>query len=413
MRSGGRLLFVEKTIEKSAKRAYFRGALVCFSLIFNKRPEIQDFAHVRNDPKTDFLAFRRYALQHWRRDISQAKNMTNTLITGDNITVLRGIPAQSVDCVITSPPYYLQREYSSDAAEGSIGNETSEQDYLANVLNVFRECVRITKPTGAIVFNLGDKYLDGSLALLPYKFAIQALEVSNVKLINNITWTKLNPTPRQDKRKLVQSTEPFFLFVKDASRYYFDQDAFMEHLDLLKAGNRAKPTNGLGKRYFDLIDESDLAPEEKSNARRELTSVIEEVKTGAIEGFRMKIRGLHAQPFGGQEGGRKIHIDRDGFTVIRILGKTMKKDVIESPVEAIKGNLHPAVYPLYVVQQLIKLLCPEDGMVLDPFCGSGTTCLAAKMLGRNYIGIDISPEYIAYAQTRLDAVQERELELFL
>ncbi|MCU0425249.1 MAG: site-specific DNA-methyltransferase [Candidatus Kapabacteria bacterium] len=338
--------------------------------------------------------------------------MNNTLITAHNLDVLSTMPSQTADLVLTSPPYFRQREYDHETPH-EIGNETTEEEYLNSLLAVFRECFRVVKPTGSIVVNLGDKYLNGSLALMPYKFAIQATDLFGAKLINNITWTKLNPTPRQDKRKLVQSSEPFFLFVKDATQYYFDQDAFMEHLDALKAGNRAKPSNGLGKKYFDLIDESDLQPEEKSNARRELTMVIEEVKTGVIEGFRMKIRGVHAQPFGGQEGGRKIHIERDGFTIIRILGKTMKKDVIESPVEAIKGNPHPAVYPLYVVQQLIKLLTPENALVLDPFCGSGTTCVAAKMLGRRYCGIDISPKYIAYAEERLAAVQERELELFV
>jgi site-specific DNA-methyltransferase (adenine-specific) len=338
--------------------------------------------------------------------------LENTLITAHNLDILRTMPVSSVDLVLTSPPYFQQREYHHETAH-EIGNETTEAEYLHSLLAVFGACVRVLKPTGALVFNLGDKYLDGGLALLPYKFAIQAVELFGVKLINNITWSKLNPTPRQDKRKLVQSAEPFFLFVKNVAQYYFDQDAFMEHLDALKAANRVKPTNGLGKKYFDLIDESDLLPEEKSNARRELTAVIEEVKSGTIEGFRMKIRGLHAQPFGGQEGGRKIHIERDGFTIIRILGKTMKKDVIESPVEAIKGNPHPAVYPLYVVQQLIKLLTPENALVLDPFCGSGTTCVAAKMLNRRYCGIDISPTYIAYAHERLAAVQEQGLELFV
>ena len=338
--------------------------------------------------------------------------MDNALIVGHSVDVLKTIQPNSVDLAITSPPYFRQREYDHETLY-EIGNETTEEEYLQSVLAVFEQCVRVVKPTGSIVFNLGDKYLNGVLALLPYKFALQAIELFGVKLINNVTWVKLNPTPRQDKRKLVQSSEPFFLFVKDTAQYFFNQDAYMEHLDAIKATSRPKPTNGLGKKYFDIIDESDLLPEEKSRARRELTSVIEEVKTGVIESFRMKIRGVHAQPFGCQEGGRKIHIERDGFTIIRILGKTMKKDTIERPVEAIKGNPHPAVYPLYVVQQLIKLLTPENGLVLDPFCGSGTTCVAAKMLGRRYCGIDISPKYIAYAEERLTAVRERGLELFL
>ncbi len=66
----------------------------------------------------------------------------------------------------------------------------------------------------------------------------------------------------------------------------------------------------------------------------------------------MKIRDIHSQPFGGQEGGRKIQIEKNGYTIIRILGKTLKKDIIESPVETIKGNIHPAVYPIFIIQQI-------------------------------------------------------------
>jgi site-specific DNA-methyltransferase (adenine-specific) len=115
----------------------------------------------------------------------------------------------------------------------------------------------------------------------------------------------------------------------------------------------------------------------------------------------MKIRGIHALPFGGQEGGRKIQLEKQGFTIIRILGRDLKKDVIESPVETIKGIKHPAVFPEFVVGELIKLLCPPKGIVLDPFVGSGTTAVVAKKLGRHYIGIDMNPKYIEYAKERI------------
>jgi len=118
----------------------------------------------------------------------------------------------------------------------------------------------------------------------------------------------------------------------------------------------------------------------------------------------MKIKGIHALPFGGQEGGRKIQIEKNGFTIIRISGKCLKRDIIESPVESIKGIKHPAIYPEFVVGELIKLLCPPEGIVLDPFVGSGTTCVVAKKLGRKYIGIDLNPEYIEYAEKRLNDV---------
>lgn len=325
----------------------------------------------------------------------------NLLWVGDSLSLLPAYPDNSIDLIITSPPYFQQRDYNGRG----IGNEATEQAYLDALITIFRECVRITKPTGAIVFNLGDKYNEGGLALLPYKFAIQAIEATHVRLINQLSWVKLNPTPRQDKRKLVQSHEPFFIFSKNGD-YYFDQEAFMEHLDTRHRPPKSKSTSNLGKRYFELIAQSDLGDEEKRHAERELREVIQEVQQGKIEGFRMKIRGLHAEPFGGQEGGRKMHLARYGFTIIRILGNRMKRDVIESPVETIKNNPHPAIYPLFVIQQLIKLLSQEGDIVLDPFCGSGTTCVAAKMLRRQYIGIDLSADYITYAQARLDAVPD-------
>ena len=331
----------------------------------------------------------------------------NIIITGDCEEVLKHFPSNSVDLILTSPPYFQQREYGFSG----IGNERTEDEYLKNLYSVFSECIRVTKNTGAIVFNIGDKYLDGSLSLIPYKFAIGIKEKFNLKLINNITWTKLNPTPRQDKRKLVPSTEPFFVFAK-SNDYYFDQDAFMEYLDLLKA--KTRKNNGssanIGTKYFELIKQSDLNDQEKSKAKKELEKVIKEVRAGNLDSFRMKIRNIHSQPFGGQEGGRKTQIKKNGFTIIRIYGKALKKDVIESPVESIKGNPHPAVYPVFIVQQIIKLLTKEGAVVLDPFNGSGTTCVAAKLLNRNYIGIEINSDYNKYANKRLQEIDKIRME---
>jgi site-specific DNA-methyltransferase (adenine-specific) len=332
----------------------------------------------------------------------------NKIIVGDCSIELKKLPSNSIDLIITSPPYFQQREYGF----GGIGNELIEREYLDNLYKIFAESVRLTKQTGSIVFNLGDKYIDSSLSLIPYKFAIGVLEKFNVKLINNLTWIKLNPTPRQDKRKLVQSTEPFFIFVK-SNEYYFNQDAYLDYLEILKMASKKNSGNGngIGKKYYELLEKSDLSKEEKVNAKKELDKVINEVKKGELESFRMKIRNIHSQPFGGQEGGRKMHIEKHGFTIIRIYGKSMKKDIIESPVGTIRGNPHPAVYPEFVIQQIIKLLTQENDLVLDPFCGSGTTCVAAKMLKRNYIGIEINPEYVNYAQERLNQTEDEQIEM--
>ncbi|MGB9694260.1 MAG: DNA methyltransferase, partial [Fervidobacterium sp.] len=153
---------------------------------------------VRKENMESFSKF-----DNWR------EKFLDKILQGDSAVLLKEIPPEQISLVVTSPPYYKQRDYG-----GGIGNERTVEEYLNNVLKVFHECVRVVRRDGSIVFNLGDKYENGSLLLVPYKFAIGALKREPVKLINNITWVKLNPTPRQFNRRLVSSTEPFFHFVK-------------------------------------------------------------------------------------------------------------------------------------------------------------------------------------------------------
>ena len=320
----------------------------------------------------------------------------DSIVCGDAAARLAGMPESSVDLVVTSPPYYRQRSYAED---GETGQEGSVGAYVDAVMAVFRECVRVTRDTGSIVFNMGDKYLGGSLALVPHRFAIRAMEDTGVLLINSITWVKTNPTPRQYQRRRVPSTEPFFHFAK-TRRYYYDKDAgggngAPARREAAKGGPR------MGRRYESLIESSGLTRAEKDDALRALREAIADVRAGRTSGFRMKIRGVHAPAFGGQDGGRKIHIERRGFTIIRLSGRPIQRDVIESPVESLKWNDHPAVYPESVVGQLVRTLTPEGAVVLDPYAGSGTTCVAAKKAGRRYIGIDINPAYCDAARRRL------------
>jgi len=324
--------------------------------------------------------------------------LKNKIISGDSLSVLKTIKNNMFDLVITSPPYFRQRDYGN--GDSGIGNEKTEKEYLENLLNIFGECVRVIKETGTIVFNIGDKYINGGLSLIPHKFAIRAVEEKKVFLINQLIWSKLNPTPRQEKRKLIQSTEPFFIFAKSKD-YCFNLANYLTHLDHFNKNIRTKPSDKLGKKYFELIDSSDLTEEQKTNARKSLNEAILAVNMGEIDSFRMKINGIHKLAYGGQEGGRNNQIRNNGFTIIKILGNRMKKDIIESPVEITKDNNHPAVYPVYIIQELIKLLSREDDFVLDPFCGSGTTCIAAKILKRNYLGIEINPDYVKLSNERI------------
>ncbi len=320
--------------------------------------------------------------------------LLNQITCGDSAVLLKNLSSDSIDLVITSPPYFQQRDYGS----GGIGNEKSSEDYIAALLEIFKECVRVLKPTGSIIFNLGDKYEDGSLMMLPYRFAIAATNQTKVSLVNQITWLKTNPTPRQFKRRLVSSTEPFFHFVKSNTYQYFIDD-YLAPLEM------TKPTSAggnVGQKYFGLIEQSNLTDAQKTMARDALEQIIEEVKRGELQGFRMKIRGIHSEPFGGQEGGRKIQLDKNGFTLIRVYGNPLKKDALISPVESIKNCPHPAIYPVKIIAELIKLLTREGDIVLDPFLGSGSTAVAAVQNKRQYIGFEISQEYCDFARQRLE-----------
>ena len=343
---------------------------------------------------------------------SVAKNnnllLNNKIICGDCNEVLASLPSDSIDLIITSPPYFQQREY---CGKIGIGNESTIDEYIENLISIFYQCVRVIKNTGSVVFNIGDKYVNGSLLLVPYRFAIEAQKEYSVKLINEVIWHKINPTPKQVTNKLIPSNEPFFIFTK-SNDYYFNKNAFLEYKD--KYSNKKKKIgNDIGKKYFELIDKSDLSKEQKELAKKELNNVIKEVKDGTIDSFRMKIKGLHALPYGGQAGGRLTQIENNGFTIIKIYGNSMRMDFIESTVESIKGNIHPAVFPEFVIQEFIKMLSNENDIVLDPFVGSGTTAVASKKLNRKYLGIDIHKEYVEYANKRINECNTELTEIFI
>ena len=317
----------------------------------------------------------------------------DNIVHGDNLNTLKSIPDNKINLIITSPPYFRQRDYGC-----GIGNEKTVEEYMDSLINIFSECIRVLRIDGSIIFNLGDKYLEGSLQLIPYRFALKVLKSCQVKLVNNITWVKLNPTPRQYRRRLVSSTEPFFHFVKSED-YYYDLKDFMNNNEIKNKRNNG---NNIGQKYFGLIENSDLTLEQKKIALCELQDVIQEVKGGKIESFRMKIKGIHSEPFGGQDGGRKYQLLKKGFTIIKIKGEPIKRDIIECAVETIKGCKHPAIYPLSIIKELIKLLSKPNDIVLDPFVGSGTTAVAAKEIDRRYIGIEINEDYCKYARERLE-----------
>ena len=312
--------------------------------------------------------------------------------------MLRSFPDDCVNAVVTSPPYFHQRDYETND-ERAIGSEKTVEQYIEALMPTFRECARVLREDGSIFFNLGDKYDNGSLLMIPWLFASRASHETGLKLINQITWVKPNPQPRQFKRRLVSATEPVFHFVKSDNYRYFP-DRFLEGEKYTRPVRDYRKGH-IGEGYFRLIDRSMLTPEQKERARQELSAVIREVHDGKIWSFRMKVRGIHSAAYGGYEGGRKLHIEKKGFTILRMFDRPMKRDVIDTPIIQDKFVNHPAMFPSTLVRECLNLTTETDDVVLDPFLGSGTTAITAKEMGRHFVGIDLNSAYCEVARKRL------------
>jgi DNA modification methylase len=338
--------------------------------------------------------------------MAQTKMMNvNSIFCGDCFSGFAQMDSKIVDLTICSPPYFKQRDYCG-SSDSQIGREDNLEEYIGNLLRVFKECVRVTKDTGSIVFNLGDKYMDGNLLLIPFRFAIAVEQSkSNVKLINNITWIKKNPTPRQYNRRMVSATEPFFHFVKSNDKGKLFPYKYQINTICENAKHVVSPNSKIGSGYFELISNSSLTEEQKNMAFVELKETIEKVKSGKLASLRMKIKDIHAPAFGGQEGGRKTQIEKKGYTIIEVPGNSMVMDYYECPVGAIKGIKHTAIYPQKIIEKFVELTTDEDDLVLDPFMGSGTTAISAKRLKRNYIGFELCQEYVDLSNRRLQDEQ--------
>jgi site-specific DNA-methyltransferase (adenine-specific) len=292
----------------------------------------------------------------------------------DALSALDRLSAKSVNAVIASPPRYSGKEQEY----GGIGGESSVEDYIENLLSVFSECVRVIKDTGTIAVSLSDKYVDERLRLTPHRFAIEALKLKPMRLVTVITWRQINPLTCDNPKRLGHSTEPIFIFAKS-------NDFQFNKADFLASGKRLKnQKRDFAKRfYFERISASTLSDERKDAARRTLNKLRKEMEKGKIYDFRM------SQP------------KKDGFAFYRASDETKCKDVIDARIDFVEELPNLRVSSLKVTSELIKLLTSEREVVLDPFIGSGTTAAAAIKLNRHFLGFDINPEYIEYANERI------------
>lgn len=324
------------------------------------------------------------------------------LLLGDARQVLRDLPDGCIDFAMTSPPYWGKREY----ANGGIGLEADYREFIRHLAEVFAEVKRVLKPAGSFWLNIGDSYQNKSLIGIPWRVAFELTDRQGWTLRNSVIWNKVKSGMDNTKDRLGNVHEMVFHFVKQQS-YYYDADAIRSKPREAKIvkGVVISGTGVSGVRYKRQIELSTaLSEQEKTEAFKSLDDALADVAIGHISDFRMIIRGQQRATHSDSEqvSGRAKELHDKGFYILRYHPNDSKPadvwDII--PEDTQRRDTHFAPYPLDLCKIPILATCPETGVVLDPFCGTGTTLLAARNLGRKSIGIDISRQYIEISNER-------------
>jgi len=333
-------------------------------------------------------------------------------LTGDANAVLAQLPDNSVDMCMTSPPYWGLRDYHQDRSTPTqeIGQEPKLDAYLEHLLSVFAHIKRILKPEGSVWLNLGDTYLDKGLMGVPWRTALALIDRQGWVLRNDVIWHKLKGAPDNARDKLRNIHEHVFHFVQTRRGYYYDVDAIRStpKKSRVKNGSVVSATGVTGVRYKRQIELSaDLLPEEKVAALAALDAMLAEVAAGKYSDFRMVIRGRQRTTHSDSAkiSGRARELRDRGYYFLRYHPKGAKpSDVWEVLPEDTHGRTsHFAPFPSDLCRLPILATCPPGGLVLDPFCGTGTTNLVAAELGRHSIGIDRVAAYTTMADQRCRA----------
>ncbi|HWG42346.1 MAG TPA: site-specific DNA-methyltransferase [Gemmataceae bacterium] len=303
---------------------------------------------------------------------------------------------------MTSPPYWGQRTYSG----GGIGMEETPLKYIEDLLAIIAELKRVLKPAGSFWLNLGDSYQRKSLIGIPWRVALAMTERQGWLLRNSVIWNKVKGGPDNAKDKLRNVYEHVFHFVK-SDRYFYDADAIRRKPGQTKVikGTVVSATGVSGVRYRRQIELSTVLNEvEKQAAFRALDSLLDEVRLGKLADFRMIIRGQQRATHSDSEqvSGRARELAERGFYFLKYHPNGAKPgdvwDIL--PEDTQKRKSHFAPYPEDLCRIPLLATCPEGGVVLDPFAGTGTTNLVAFWLGRKSLGIEISSEYLRDAEER-------------
>ena len=298
---------------------------------------------------------------------------TNIIHVGDNIFHLTNIPDASVDMCVTSPPYYNLRDYKNSS---QIGAENTVNDFVENLCKVFDEVKRILKPTGSCWVNIGDTYDKKRLLQVPSRFEIAMCD-RGWHLRNEIIWSKPNPQPISSKDRFWGNHEKFFWFVKDVKKYYFNRDPILVPQAEISIRRMFSKNNMDKRKDFNASDKEGFGIS-SSNQDKHYARMREEMGIDKEFNYEELIKSGNCPT-------------RPEF------------DTWDIPSVTYKGA-HFAVYPPELIEKPILSCCPEQGIVIDPFMGSGTTGEVAKLNNRKYIGLELNTEYAILANERISKV---------
>lgn len=341
------------------------------------------------------------------QDYTAGGSSAPLLFLGGAEDVLSKLPANSIDFVMTSPPYWGKREYEN----GGIGQEEDYRGYIRELLAVCFQIKRVLRPEGSFWLNIGDTYLNKGLLGIPWRVALELVDNQGWILRNSVIWNKLKGGMDNSKDRLGNVHENLFHFVKKDKGYYYDADAIRSKPREAKVVNGAvvSATGVSGIRYKRQIELSTaLTLEEKSNAFNALERVLADIAAGNISDFRMVIRGQQRTTHSDNErvSGRAKELREKGFYFLKYHPKGSKPadvwDIL--PEDTQNRKTHFAAYPVDLCRIPLLATCPPNGIALDPFCGTGSTLCAALTLGRKSIGIDISRDYLKLTEERCRAL---------
>lgn len=333
----------------------------------------------------------------------------NVVFYGRDCTIMREIPDESVQCVVTSPPYFGLRKYEAGSLE--IGRESELKAYIYNLLTVFDEIKRVLRPDGTVWLNLGDSYATNcasgaqgetgdrktrtftaselparkvqgvktkSLIGVPWRVAI-ALQEDGWIIRNDIIWAKPNPMPSSARDRCTPSHEHVFLLAKNP-KYYYDADAIREPLAdasvaALKNGDQIKFGGTKAQGYGKASYSGRTWGERKASGAP--------TRHGVAGAAFFKDNNFATNPSGAN-----------------------KRDVWVISPKPFKGE-HFAVMPWDLVDTCIRAGSKPGDLILDPFMGSGTVAAVSKALGRDYVGYDLNPDYERFLEPRIAEIAKK------